>query len=68
MPGTNPDRMTFPANQFSNWSGTATGSYYEGTYTFNTAMKWPFVVPANSETHTTTTVLVYDYRQEYVSG
>jgi hypothetical protein len=60
--------MSYAANQYNNWTGTATGSYYAGTYTFNTAMKWPFALPGNSEAHTTTTVLVSDYRQGYVTG
>jgi hypothetical protein len=64
----NPDRMTFEPNQWSNWTSTATSSYYQGTYNFNTAMKWPFVVPANSEAYTTTTIIVSDYRSAYQTG
>ena len=58
-----PERMSYPANQYNNWSGTATGGYGGGTYTFNTAMKWPFLLPAISDAFTRTTVLVDDYRQ-----
>jgi hypothetical protein len=64
----NPDRMTFSANAYGNWSSTATGFYPAGDYTFNTAMKWPFLLLASSEAHTATTVIAYDYRQEYLIG
>jgi hypothetical protein len=63
-----PDRMTFNPNQYGNWTATATKSYYEGTYQFNTGMKWPFTIPANSEAHTQTTIIVSDYRQGYFNG
>jgi hypothetical protein len=57
------NRMSFEANQYTNWSSSYTGSFSAGTYRFNTAMKWPFLLPGNSEASTTTTVLISDYRQ-----
>ena len=63
-----PDRMSFDANRFGNWSSTYTAAYSAGTYRFNTAMKWPFLLPASSEAHTTTTVIVSDYRSQYLTG
>jgi hypothetical protein len=63
-----PERMSFEPNQWGNWSSSATNSYYAGTYSFNTAMKFPFVLPANAEAYTHTTVIAYDYRQEYLTG
>jgi hypothetical protein len=63
-----PDRVTFPPNQFGTWSGAYTASFTAGTYTFNTAMKWPFVVPGNADANTETTVIVSDYRQQQLTG
>jgi hypothetical protein len=62
------DRMSFEANQYGNWSSSATSAFYAGTYTFNTAMKWPFLLPANGEAFTTTTVIISDYRSSYLTG
>jgi hypothetical protein len=66
--GSSPNRMSFQSNQYGNWSSSATGLYGAGTYTFNTAMKWPFLLQGSSEAATTTTVLVSDYRSTYLSG
>ena len=51
-----------------NWARSATRSFSAGTYTFNTALKWPFGIPTNTEALTSTTVLAYDHRQQYLSG
>ena len=63
-----PERTSYAANMYSNWSGTATTALYAGTYSINTAMKWPFALPANTEAYTHTTVLVSDYRQAEQTG
>lgn len=64
----NPERTSAQANMYTNWTSTATGGYYSGTYTFNTGMKWPFALPAVSDAYTTTTVLAYAFRQSSFYG
>jgi len=62
------DRMTFAPNQYGNWSSSYTALFGSGTYRFNTAMKWPFVLPNNTEAYTETTVIVSDYRSASLTG
>src|SRR4051794_12679219 len=61
-----PERASFPANLFTHWGTSTTNDFNEGTYRFNTAMKWNINVPGNAEGQTSTTVLVYDFRMESI--
>jgi hypothetical protein len=63
-----PDRVTFEPNQYGNWSSSYTDTFFAGAYRFNTAMKWPFALPAISDAYTETTIIVSDYRQIYLTG
>ena len=54
--------------EYTNWPSAYTSSFFAGNYTFNTAMKWPFVLLANSAAFTQTTVIVADYRQANLTG